>query len=274
MHDVAGRVEETVRGTRPWIRKLARLGFLCDGIVYIIVGFVAAHAAVSSRGATSGWTGALESLLTKPFGRVILAVIALGLLGYAAWCIVAGLEGAEGRKITDRVPRLIEGVVYALLAFQAVRLAIRSFAAHTLSDDQSSQHLTATLLGMPAGRLLGIAIGIALVVYAVVQLVAAFRESVTSDLDQDGMSPESFRAIVTISRIGIAARAFVLAVMGWFVFRAAMAYDPSRAKGIAGALRSIGNAPFGTVLLLVVSVGLIAYGIREIVNSRYRRIVV
>lgn len=47
------------------------------------------------RWATEGSRGALETVLTAPFGKILLAVIALGLIGYAIWRTIQAVKDAD-----------------------------------------------------------------------------------------------------------------------------------------------------------------------------------
>src|SRR5689334_10736065 len=88
---VAGAREHAYRAVRhasPWVEQLARLGFAAKGVVYVVVGALAAQAAAGVGGDTTDTHGALEHVLEAPFGRIGLAVIALGLAGYALWAFV------------------------------------------------------------------------------------------------------------------------------------------------------------------------------------------
>jgi hypothetical protein len=62
----------------------------------------------------------------------------------------------------------------------------------------------------------------------------------------------------------------VFCLIGYFLARAAARHDATQAGGIRkslGMIAGIGRWPF-----VVVALGLVAYGIYELVNARYRRI--
>jgi hypothetical protein len=79
-------------------------------------------------------------------------------------------------------------------------------------------------------------------------------------------------AIVTLGRLGYAALGVVFTIIGIFLIVAAFQHNPGAAKGLGGALQTLLQQPFGHVLLLIVALGLIAYGLYSLAEARYRRI--
>ena len=73
-------------------------------------------------------------------------------------------------------------------------------------------------------------------------------------------------------RIGITARGFVFGVVGTFLVRAALEYDPQEARGLGGALQTLARQPLGPWLLGAVALGLVAYGLFMLSVARYRHI--
>jgi uncharacterized membrane protein len=70
--------------------------------------------------------------------------------------------------------------------------------------------------------------------------------------------------------VGQLARAAALAVVGVLVGSAAVFVDPRRAGGLDAALRSLGDGP-GTTLLIVIAVGFAAYGAFCLVDAATRK---
>ena len=64
----------------------------------------------------------------------------------------------------------------------------------------------------------------------------------------------------------------VFMLIGIFLVRAAVEYDPKKAVGLDGALATIDHASYGPYLLGVVATGLIAFGVYSLADARYRRI--
>ncbi|MDT7732582.1 MAG: hypothetical protein QOK45_2835, partial [Mycobacterium sp.] len=47
--------------------------------------------------------------------------------------------------------------------------------------------------------------------------------------------------------------------------------DPSKAAGLDAAVKTLGHAPFGKVLLVVAALGIASFGAYSFVRSRYGR---
>jgi len=80
------------------------------------------------------------------------------------------------------------------------------------------------------------------------------------------------RAVQVIGIAGLAARTVVFGLIGWFLVKAAIEYDPQEAVGLDGALARLAEAPYGPVLLGFTAAGLIAYGLFCVAQARYRRV--
>ena len=62
---------------------LARAGLVARGVVYGIIGILALKLALGDGGEATNQQGALQTIAQGPFGKVLLALMAIGLLGYA-----------------------------------------------------------------------------------------------------------------------------------------------------------------------------------------------
>src|SRR5689334_1018707 len=111
---------------RPWVEKLARLGYAARGVVYALVGILAVQTAFGSRGQTTDTRGALQKIAEQ--STLLLWVIALGLFGYALWRIIQGVldpenKGSDTKGLLKRGAMVASGIVYGGLALAAVRIA-------------------------------------------------------------------------------------------------------------------------------------------------------
>ena len=77
-----------------------------------------------------------------------------------------------------------------------------------------------------------------------------------------------------MGRFGLAARGVVFAVIGFFLIQAARSSNASQVRGLGGALAALASQPYGPWLLGLVALGLVAYGIYNFVQARYRQMVI
>jgi hypothetical protein len=241
--------------------------------VSLIVGALALLTALGRGGGeATGSKGALETLLAQPLGSVLLATAALGLFGFAAWCVCQALldadrRGASAQALAVRAGQAVAALLYAGLGVFAVGLLLGwPFAGGGGGEEQSARDWTAWLLARPFGRWLVGGVGLAVVGAGLGMAHVAWSASFMRRL---GCNAATARWVIPLGRVGHAARAMVFVTIGVFVLVAAWQADPGEARGLGGALLALRAQPFGRALFALVALGLAAFGF---VEARYRRI--
>jgi hypothetical protein len=250
------------------IERLARLGYASIGVVYAIIGLLAVMAALGMGGATTGHEGAIAWLQHLPFGRLILAVILAGLIGYALWRLVSGVgdtdrRGSDAKGLAIRAGSIARGLVYAAFALEVFRL----ITDRSGSNGDQTRHWTARILDEPYGKWLVLLGGLIVIGAGVYQMSRAWRSKLGKRLHLGEMNASVERKVVAISRFGIAARAVVFFVVGVSLVRAALQHNADAARGSSRALDVLPDP-----MLVLVGLGLVAYGVYAVVNARYRTI--
>ncbi len=251
---------------------LARSGFVARGLIYGIIGILAIKLALGDGGKTTNQQGALKTVAQQPFGHVLLTLVAIGLGGYALWRLVRALLG-HGPEDSDsgfeRIAALGSGIFYAGLCAIAVEILLGSGSS---SSSGNTSKTTAGVLGWPAGTwLVGIA-GAALIGIGLFQGYRGVSTDFLKDSKTEQMSPGVRHWIKWIGTFGHLARMTVFGLVGVFLIKAAIDYNPSKAVGLDGALAKIAQASYGPFLLGVVAAGLTAFGVYSLSDARYRRI--
>jgi hypothetical protein len=280
--DAREHLRKAVYVARPFVERFARFGFLAKGVVYIIIGYLAALAPIGIRKHPTGTHGALITLLRQPIGSVLLATLALGFGAFGLWLIIRGIndpenEGSSWHALFIRAGWVFGGMTHFGLLAAAVRMMIGyqpMIGFFRVRDDESEAHdWTATALSYPLGRWVLVAIGVGIISYGLLQIHHGFVGRLDPWLSLDRLGEGARRWIRAISRFGVTARGVVFGLIGGFLIRAAYDTNAGEARGIGGTLRELAAGPYGRQLLGITALGLVAFGIYLLVLAKHRRII-
>jgi uncharacterized protein DUF1206 len=250
---------------------LSRAGFVARAAIYAIIGVLALKLAIGEGGKLTSQQGALKTVANQAFGSYLLIMLAIGLGGYALWRLFRAVlgRGPEGSDSGfERIAALVSGLSYGALCVVAVEILIGSGSSSS-TDPTSS---TAGILGWPGGPWIVGAIGVVFIGDAFYQGYRGITRSFLKDSKTEQMSPGVRKWIGRLGTVGYLARMVVFGLIGVFLVKAAIEYNPSAAVGLDGALAKLANQSYGSVLLGVVAVGLIAFALYSLSDARYRRI--
>jgi hypothetical protein len=259
-------------GPRDLYAALARFGYGARGMVYVIIGFFALAAALGARARPAGSGDVFLALITRPIGAVLLAVLAAGLLCFAAWRTVQAVADIDrhGRSARGLLRRTVYGAnALFYLGFAAWAAAIAVGWSRNAGGEREVHHWTAWLMEMPLGRWLVGITGVIIVVVAFGIGARIFERRSDRHLN---LPPRRRRWADALFRFGEAARALVFLLIGVFVTTAAVDYRATAAKGLHGALQTLQHQPYGWLALGVTALGFIAFGAFQLVEARFRRV--
>ncbi|MEW9854124.1 DUF1206 domain-containing protein [Novosphingobium sp. M1R2S20] len=235
---------------------LTRIGFATRGALYIAIAFL-----VIRTGQAEDPSGALR-YLGEGGGRILLAVMALGLLAYGIWRLSDALldierHGTDRKGVAERLGAGASGIVHLFLTWQAIRL-IQGVA----SSGQATEEGTQTALQLPGGTAIVVLGALILFGVGVFQLVRAVKGTFLRHLE-----PSIARQAWAqwCGRAGYAARGLIFIVSSYFLLRAGLEQRSSEAGGMAQAI-----AWLSPPVDVVVAVGLLGFGIFSLVEARFR----
>lgn len=249
---------------------LSRAGFVARGLIYGIVGMLALRLALGHGGRTTNQQGALQTVAHQPLGSVLLALLAVGLGGYAFWrltraAIGHGPEGVDSPF--DRVAAGASGIIYLGFCILAIRILISSKGSSSTPATAS-----AGAFGWPAGTWIVGAAGLIVVGVGLYQGYRGVSRDFLADSKTEQMSARAKRWITRLGVVGHLSRMVVFTLVGVFLVKAAVEYDPRAAIGLDGALAKLQHNALGPFLLGIVAAGLIAFALYSFSDARYRRI--
>ena len=248
------------------VEVLARLGLGARGLVWLVLGFLALSL-VRGADAQADQTGALKELAEAPFGGPLLAVLALGFAGYAAWLLLEAVVG--GRRGDDGLHRAksgVKAVVYAALCVSTLQFLARG------AGSGSATSRTADLMSRTGGRTLVGLVGLVLLAVGVYLVVKGLRRKHAECLEDYRVPDRLHRPAVVVGTVGYAGRGVTVGLIGVFLLKAAVQFDPRQAKGLDAALQTVAAQPYGRVLLGLTAIGVLAYALWSFFEAAFRKI--
>ena len=253
-----------------WYAWLARAGLVAKGASFAIVAVLAIKLAIGHGGKATSREGALHTLAGESFGVVVLILLAIGFAAYAIWRFVEAwaAPGEDAKKWAKRAGSIGRGLIYAALAYSTVKLLIG--AGQNSSQNERARETAQTLFSWPAGTwLVGIA-GAIVIGVGLWNLYRGLARKFEKRWRTGEMSPTARKWASRVGAVGHVARGVVFGLIGVFVIKAALEYDPKEAIGLDGALQKLAAATYGPYLLGLTAAGLLAYGVYCLVDARYR----
>jgi hypothetical protein len=250
--------------------KTVRVGLVAYGVVHLIVAWLALSLAFGSGQGRASGTGALSQLAKNPVGQVSLYVVAVGFFALVVWQL---LEAAFGRRewrgaqrVFRRLAALGRAIVYGALGVSALKLAIGAG-----SSSGSTDTLTARLMAMPGGPLLVGLVGAVIIAIGGGLVFRGLSEDFTEHLALRGQTGGSGKAVVTLGKVGYAAKGVAFVPVGGLFIWAAWTHDPSKSGGLDQALHKLQGEPYGAVVLVAVAAGIACFGLFCFAWARHLR---
>jgi hypothetical protein len=269
------KTKQAARGQ--WGRRFARAGFVARGLIYGLIAALALAIAFGKRSKPADQEGALKTIAGQPFGKFLLVALAIGLAAFAFWCFAQAilgekLETAKDVDVFKRIGLAALGLLYVGLCALCIGIVAGAGQTKQSGGNKGETRATRFALEQPAGRYIAIAVGIGIVVAGLVLVGFGLTRRFRDELKEHQMGGTERKWFTAIGVVGYVARGVVIALVGFFIARAAWQYDPKEAVGLDGALENLARAAYGPFLLGVVAVGLFAYAAFSLVEARYREI--
>ncbi len=253
---------------KQWLKPLARIGYVSHGLIYLVIGYFAALAAIGA-GQTMDSREAVGKIISNGVGGVLAYALMASLVFYAVWRLIqAGFDTDEHGNgfmaLLVRVGLLASGVIYLTLAFYIWSLLSAS------SSPGNGGGFADTLAGFIGSRWASAAIALVLAGVAIGHFIKAFRETYA---DYIVASEQAMRVIHPVAKVGLIARGIVFLVLAFlFALRAQSAGQNGKPPDSEQALEFIQSLPLGWLLLAAIGLGLVAFACYSFIQAIYRPI--
>jgi hypothetical protein len=251
---------------------LARGGFATYGVIHLLFAWLALQVAFGHSGQEGDQNGALQTLAGNAFGKVMLVIIAAGMIGLAIWQAFEAIVGESGPRdktaIAERVISGIRTIAYLWLAWTAIKVVRGADSSSAASNQSKSSDLMSSTAGRWAVGLAGLVVlgvGIGLVVYGV-------SKKFEKHLNTQQMRPSVRKSTRRLGMAGYSAKGVAYGITGVLVLVAAIKYDPNKARGLDAALKTLAGHAYGVWLLALIAVGFAAFGVFCFSQAKYRKV--
>lgn len=248
----------------PALEWMARAGFVMNGVLHILIGWIAVQIALGSGGGEASNSGALAQIAEAPGGTFMLWAGAVAFVALGIWQAIEAAIGSE--ETSDRVKAAAKAVIYLALGVTTATFA----RGGSSSDSSKSSGTTAGLLGSGAGKVVLVVAGLVLIGVGAYHVYKGATKKFLEDLERSGAGRVGDAVRIT-GMAGYVAKGLAIAILGGLVVAAVFTADPEKAGGLDSALRTVGDQPFGKVLLILMGLGIALYGVYSIARAKYAR---
>ncbi|MFD6157160.1 DUF1206 domain-containing protein [Nocardia sp. NPDC060256] len=247
----------------------ARFGFIARGIAYLTIGIIGFMLAIGTAEHEPDGGGALAAIATKPLGYLLLWILVFGFAALVVWRVTQVVSARRTVSGRHRFYAVISGIVYALAFLGTFRYVVHGRTPKP--SDAIARDLTGRILSWDGGQIVVLLIGLAIIAFGIWQTMLGLSLAFVDDLRMGWMTHGSREAVIWLGRVGYLARGAIVISIGLAAVFAGLNYDPAEAKGIDAVLRDFVTTPFGPWLLILISIGLMAFGVLSFLEAKHRR---
>jgi hypothetical protein len=256
-----------MKEAKHWLNPIARIGLVAKGIIYLVLGCLAFMAAFEIGGqedTAANRKGVFHAIKEAPGGLWLLILLSAGLICYSVWRGIEALSKNNQLKWSKRLRYLFSGLTYLSVAYTAIRII-----GHTSGESgDANQHLATRLMQTMYGQwLLGL-LALVMAGTGIYQLWYGLSEKYKKHVQQLGQRAATSMLLYS-GKIGYVARGVVWLLIAYLLLQAALHANANEAGDSGKAFLFIENTRFGSYLLGIIGIGLMAYGFFSFIRARY-----
>ena len=238
------------------------MGWICYGLVHLLIAGLALQIAFGDPGERAEPQGAIAKIAAQPWGAVALGVLAVGLVGFAVSQLVQAVTGFHW--VRDRPTRWVRRLGAAGRAVVGVAIGVlaasKAMGGPVPEGGTQQKGITERLLAFPAGSVLVGLVACGVLVVAVATVRRGVLRSFEEDLEMDELPKGTRPWIEWLGIIGWIAKGVSFAGIGGLFAAAALYADARRSGGLDQALHLLAAFPLGQAALVAVAAGFAAFG--------------
>lgn len=255
-------------GNNQLVTVIARIGFAASGLMHLLMGYIAVRIALH-QGGESDQSGAFAQLTKLPGGTIVLWVAVVGMAALALWLLLQaslGIGSASKKRWARSLVSAGKAGAYFALAWTALAVVLRRPSSSATTTRQAS----GTILSLPSGQALLIIVGLATLGIGGYFIYKGARQKFRDDIQLQGSRWDL--PVIALAMTGYIAKGIAVVAVGVLFIVAAVKVSPQDASGLDGALKSLAGLPFGQAILIIIGLGIMAYGLYSFARARLARL--
>lgn len=262
------------------VAKVRSAGFFTKGAVYVIIGTLTFLAAFNQGGDISSTDGAVRFLISLPLGKILGALVALGLLAYTLWrfyqAIFLPRNNGNDKDIKSSFKRFrffYSGIFYGIIAYSFAKPFFKdlSDSPENTGGPEGMEEKAALweLLSTDWGKVILWILAAVVAGQAIWQFRIARSEKFMKKIDNYPEIKNEYDFIRRAGKFGYTARGLVFGIISFFLVKVILQHNAQIYKGTEGALQYLLSFSYGSFLLGATAIGLIGYGIFNMMVARH-----
>lgn len=271
----------TINPDEGHVAKVRSAGFFTKGAVYVIIGSLTFLAAFGRGGDISSTDGAVQFLIRLPLGNILGATVALGLFAYTLWRLYQALflpgNYGESNGLKNGLKRFrffYSAAFYGIIAYSFAKpffMDVSDSKGSTGNSEGGMEEKAALweLLSTDWGKVLIWILAIVVAGQALWQFRIARSGKYMRKIDNYPDIKHEYDFIRRAGKFGYYARGVVFGIISYFLFKVILQHNADIYKGTEAALQYLLSFSYGAFLLGATAVGLIGYGIFNMMVARH-----
>jgi hypothetical protein len=251
---------------------LTRAGFIGYGLVHLLFAWLVLQVAFGKPAEEGDQSGALRTLAEQPLGKFLVIAVGVGLLAMALWQVYEAVAGHRADRGTERVLERVASAGRAAVYLYFAWTALKVYKSAASSSADKQQQLSSDLMDSAGGRWLVALAGVALAALGAGLIWYGVVKRFEKHLLIGQMSPRARKVAQRLGVIGYTAKGAAYGIAGVLFTTAAITYHPEKARGLDAALQTLREQAYGTVLLVLMALGIAAYAAFCVVQAKYRQV--
>jgi hypothetical protein len=257
--------------TGAFFRYLPIYGCISTGLSYIGVGTIAMLSFLKVRNGGADENSMLAILNDVIAGKILLLVIMVGTACYIVWRIFEAVTdpygyGKDLAGMGKRSGIVLSTVADLLIVFAAMRVLLGTGDIQQSGEPYEEREFVSKVLNETWGVLALTAMGIGVLIAAVVQLVYGITRGYKERLDIDHYSKAGKAIIHFLAWVGYCSRGIIVGITGFFLVKAAFSGESNDVVNTDKAFDFIGDE-VGHVYFIMVAVGTVCYGVFMVIHG-------